>query len=330
MGKRGVTLNLECYDGQKMLKELVREADILVENLPPSYLPSLGLGYQDLESVNPRLVMTSITPFGSTGPYRDYLATELGVFAMTGRMYVHGLPDREPLRYGPDTSWFQAGATGAVATMGAFLSSRTEGVGQHMDVSAVETLAGGVDNRIMFYGYSGVKNTRGYWPGGYPQGAYPCQDGYVVFGVGYNEFFRRLCNAMGVPEMFEDPKFSTPDARSENMDELEAVFLGWILERTRTEIFHICQEHRVMCSPIFSPDELLEDPQLKARGFFTEADHPHAGRLTYPGAPFELAEAPRGITSPAPLLGEHNHEVYCGKLGYTKDDLVLLRSAGVI
>ena len=330
LNKVGVTLNLESYDGAKILKELVREADILVENFPPAYLPSLGLGYRDLEAVNPKLVMTSITPFGATGPYRDYLAAELGVFATSGRMYIHGVPEREPIRYGPDISWFQAGATAVVATTAALFASQAQGEGQHVDVSAMETLAGGVDNRILFYEYSGIKNERGHWPGGYPQGAYPCEDGYVVFGVGYNEYFRRLCHAMGMPEMFEDPKFSTADARAENMDELEAIFFGWMLEHTRKEVFKACQETRVPCSPIFNPEELMEDPQLTARGYFTRVEHPQAGTLTYPGVPFKLKTSPPEGWGPAPMLGEHNQDVYCGRLGYSQEDLVVLRSAGVI
>ena len=330
MNKKGITLNLECYDGAKILKELVRWADILVENFPPMYLPSMGLGYSDLEPVNPQLVMTSITPFGQTGPYRDYKATEMGIFAMSGRMNSHGIPEREPLRYGPDISWFQTGTTAAVSTLAALFVSQAEGVGQQVDVSAMEALVGNLDNRPLYYEYSGVKTERGKLVGGYPHGAYPCKDGYVVMAVGYQAYFQRLCNAMGLPDLTADPRFSTPEARSENQEEFEPIFFGWMMEHTKREVFEVCQEARVMCGPLMGPDELLEDPQLKARGFFVEVDHPEAGTLTYPGAPFKMPKTPWKVRSPAPTLGEHNWEVYCGRLGYSREDLVHLRSAGVI
>ena len=208
--KKGITLDLECRDGAKILKDLVRHTDIVVENFQPSFLPSLGLGYQDLEPVNPRLVMTSITPFGLTGPYRDYKATEIGVFAMSGRMATHGLPEREPLRYAPDTSWFQTGATAAVATLAAFLVSQLEGVGQQVDISAMEALVGNLDNRVLYFEYSGVKTERGRLVGGSPHATYPCSDGYVVLAVLNNLFFQRLCQAMGRGELAADPQILHP------------------------------------------------------------------------------------------------------------------------
>ena len=330
LNKKGITLNLNCTDGAKILKELVRQADVLVENFPPSYLPSLGLDYGDLEPVNPRLVMTSITPFGRTGPYRDYKATEMGVFAMSGRMQMHGHLDREPLRYGPDISWFQAGATAVVATLGAILVSRTQGVGQQVDVSAMEALIGNVDSRLLNYVYSGAKTTRGYQLGGYPQGAFPCKNGYVLFASGFDRFFQRLCHAMGRGDLLEDPSFANPEARSQNLEELDAIFLGWTLNHTKQEIFQTCQASRVPCAPLLGPDELLEDPQLKARGFFVEADHSVAGRLSYPGPPFKMAPDPQEDPDPAPLIGEHNAEVYCDRLGYSRQKMVNLQSKGVI
>ena len=329
MNKRGVTLDLELPAGAAMLRELVLTADVLVENFPPSFLPSNGLAYEDLRQLNPRLIVTSITPFGQTGPYRDHLATEMGVFAMSGRMYTHGLPDQEPLRYAPDISWFQAGATAAVPTMAALLTAQATGRGEHVDVSAMEALAGNVDNRPLFYEYSGLKAERGNWPGGYPQGAYPCGDGYVVFGVGYDRFFVRLCRAMGMPELGEDPRFSTLRARMDNLDEFEPVFLGWMLERTRKEVFETCQAAGVLCSPILGPGEMMEDPQMVARGYFREVEHPEAGVLTYPGPAFDMTGS-LSRWRPAPLLGQHNAEVYCGELGYSRDDLVHLRYGGVI
>ena len=328
--KKGITLKLQSPDGAKILRDLAQQFDIIIENFQPSFLSSLGLDYRDLAAVNPRLVMTSITPFGRTGPYRNYKATDLGVFAMSGRMYIHGLVEREPLRYAPDISWFQAGATASIATLAAFLVSKTQGVGQHVDISAMETLVGNVDNRPLYYAYTGVKGGRGNWPGGYPQGAYPCKDGYVIFSVGYDRFFRRLCYAMGRADLLESSEFSTPESRGMHLEKFEEILLSWLMEHTKKEIFEICQNARVLCAPLYGSNDLFHDPQLRERGFFLEIDHPVMGKLQYPGPPFITSVPPQKEPCPAPLLGQHNSQIYCELLGYSKDQFKRLQSVGVI
>lgn len=159
---------------------------------------------------------------------------------MSGRMYTHGLADREPLRYAPDISWSQAGATAAVPTMAALLMAQVTGSGEHVDVSVMEAKAGNVDSRPLYYEYSGLKSERGHWPGGYPQGAYPCSDGYVVFGVRFDRFCGRLCRAIGMPDLEDDPRFATLAARMANLDEFEPIFLVWMLQGTREEVFVAC------------------------------------------------------------------------------------------
>ena len=328
--KKGITLNLRSATGAKLLKELVQQADILVENYPPSFLPSLGLPYDVLAELNPRLVMTSITPFGQTGPYRDYRATDLVIFAMSGRMNIHGQPDREPLRYAPEIGWFQTGATAAMATLGALFTSRLQGISQWVDVSAMEALAGNVDNRLLAYAYSGEKAQRGGLGLAYPSSTYPCADGYMLFAAGGDRFFRRLCRAMGMVEMLQDPRWATMEARQAHREEFEELLLPWLLERSRREVFEILQAGGVMCAPLLSMDELYQDPQLLARGYFAEVEHPRAGRLTMPGAPYKMTETPWQLKRPAPLLGEHNQEVYCGSLGYEKVELAGFKAMGAI
>ena len=234
-GKRSLELDLESEHGREDLKRLASKAHVLIETHPPGFMASLGLGFDALEEVNPALVVASITPFGQTGPYRNYKATDFGVFAMSGRMYVHGLPERAPLPYAHDVVWYQVGATAAAATLGGLFVSSLQGVGQQVDVSALEALVGNVDSRSLFYEYTGVKTTRERWPGGIPQGAYPCQDGYVVMGVGYDLYFRRLCDAMGRPDIAEDPRFAESAARSRNSEEFDALFIEWLMQHTKRE-----------------------------------------------------------------------------------------------
>jgi len=331
--KRSVTLNLKTATGRDIFLDLVKRANVVIENGLPGAMDNIGLGWEDLAEVNPKLVMTSITPFGQEGPYRDYAAEEITVFAMTSRMYTHGQPDREPLRFAPDIAWFQVGQTAALATMGAIMAQERFGIGQRVDISALEALVGNVDARTIFYTISGQEpppRSQTRQTVSSAAGVLPCLDGYVLLIAGGERFFRRLLRAIGHPELAQDPRFSTPVARAEHRDEFDAIFLPWILERTRREIFQQLQAYSVMCAPIMTVDEAFTDPQEVARDFFVEIDHPAAGRLLYPGAPFIMDETPWSVRRPAPLLGEHNEQVLCGELGLSKQELLALASQGII
>ena len=327
-GKRSLSLDFENGEGREVLKRLASKVHVIIETSPPGMMTSMGLGFDVLKEVNPSLVMASITPFGQTGPYRNYGATDFGVFAMSGRMYVHGLLDREPLPYAPDVVWYQVGTTAAAATMGALFVSQRQGVGQQVDVSAQEALVGNVDSRCLFYEYTGVKTSRERWPGGIPQGAYPCQDGYVVLGVGYDVYFRRLCEAMGMPEVAQDPRFAESENRSRNAEEFDALFIEWLMQHTKREVFELCQAHKVMCAPVLTFAEIMEDPQLKARGYFGRVTHAQVGELPELGLPVKMSETPWLSAQRAPMLGEHTEEVLKGLAGVEVEDVAETASEG--
>ena len=327
--KLGVTLDIESPEGAGLLKRLVQGVDVVVENFHPDYLPSLGLGYGALAAVNPALVMTSITPFGQTGPYRGFKGSDLVIFAMSGRMEVHGLAERAPLRYAPDVATFQVGATAAMAAMGALFGARLDGEGRWVDLASVEALIGNADSRLLSYIY-GEPQFRGHmWPG-YRSGAYPCADGYVLFAGSGERFFRRLCRGLGMEELMDDPRWATPEARIQHEVEFDEILLPWLLQRTRREAFEAISSAGGMCAPLLTIDELFTDPQLEARRFFVEVDHAQAGRLTYPGAPFKMSETPWAVRRPAPLLGEHNNLVYRDRLGLKHEELARLSKLGII
>jgi len=330
--KRGITLNFGTSSGAALLRKLVAWADVAIENFSPGYLASLGLSYQELREINPRLVLTSITPFGQWGPYRDWQATEMTVFAMTSRLYPHGQPDREPQRYAPDVASFQIGVTAATATMGALWAAQTTGRGEWIDLSMQEAMIANVDARTVLSSYAGRSLTRQdrVAGGGYPSGVYPCQDGFFLFAAGGDRYFRRLCHAIGREDMLADPRWATPAARLPYKDEFDAQFLPWLLDRDRAEVFRVCQAEGVMCAPILTIDEAFQDPQLAFRHYFQELSHPMAGTWPFPGPPFRMAETPWEVRRPAPLLGEHNEQIYREILGYSAQDLIRLRSMGVI
>lgn len=332
--KKGVTLNLRSATGVRLLKELIRQADILVESFAPRVMPSLGLSYEEIEQVNPRLVMTSISTFGQTGPYRDYAATELTAFAMGLHMHNEGEPDREPLRFPGPRGQYLAGSHAAAVTFGAYFGAARWGQGQHVDVSILECMAAPPEAGAVLMNYQFTGNTAGRLghrrEGAYPFGVYACKDGHVfIYGV-VGFFWPRIAAWLGMPELVDDPRFATPLARLEHHGDFDAIFLPWLLERTQQEVFRSAQVYRIPVTPVYTVDELLRDRQLNARGFFTEIAHPVAGAFTYPGLPFKLPESASRPQRPAPLLGQHNREIYGERLGYGREDLVRLRQMGVI
>jgi crotonobetainyl-CoA:carnitine CoA-transferase CaiB-like acyl-CoA transferase len=328
--KRGVSLDYATATGRRLLYDLVRWADVVIESEAPSRAEALGLSWTALEAVKPGLVLVSVTPFGQTGPYRDWAAEEITVFALSSRMWMHGLDGMEPLRYGPDVAWFQVGSTAAVAALAAVFASQRFGIGQQVDVSALEALTGNVDARPLFAAMTGQPQPRPARALSTIAGVAPCKDGYMLLIAGSERFFRRLLRAIGAAELIGDPRFVGQAARAANAGELDAIVLPWLADRTRREAFDQLQAYSVMCAPVQTIDEALDDPQLVARDFFVPLDHPVAGRWTYPGAPFLMSETPWTLRRPAPLLGEHNREVYGGLLGLGDDDLALLAASGVI
>ena len=332
--KRGITLDLKSRAGTNVVQELVREVDIVVENFRPGTMERFGLGYETLHAINPSLVMTSISNFGQTGPYRDFRSSEIMVYGMGGEMYSTGLDEREPVKLGVNVHLYQAGGVASVATMGALFGARLQGLGQHVDVSLMETQIGSIDRRLsmlLTYQYTGEVTGRSpLRTAGYPNGVYPCSDGYFQIS-GSRNYFPRAVSMMGYPEFLENPKWHEPEAQLDPdlQDEFEPMFLMWTLERTKYVAWHTAQESRVLSAPLNTMEDLAHDPEFLRRGAFSEIEHPAAGTLNYPGRPFVMTESPWTVRRPAPLLGEHNHEVMSG-LGYSAGDMVRLRSLGVI
>ena len=333
-GKRGVTLDLKTRAAVNVVKELAAGVDILVESFRPGTMERFGLGYDVLHEVNPSLVMTSISNFGQTGPYKDFRSAEIMVYGMGGEMYSTGLDEREPLKLGVNVHLYEGGGTAAVATMGALFASRLQGVGQHVDVSLMETQIGSIDRRmsmLLTYQYTGdVLGRSPLRTVGYPNGVYPCADGYFQI-TGSRNYFPRAVRMMGSPEFLQDPRWHEPEAQSDPdlQEEFEPMFLMWTLERTKYEAWHTAQESRVLSAPLNTMEDLAHDPEFLRRGAFARIDHSETGPLDYPGRPFVMSESPWSIRRPAPLLGQHNGEVL-SELGYTAEDLVRLRALGVV
>ncbi len=335
MGKRGITLNLKHPMGVDIFKELVKKADIIVESFRAEVMARLGLDYETLERLNPKLVMISISNFGQTGPYRDYKISELVLRGMGDQMISSGRADREPMKTGETISMYQVGVVAAVGTVGAFLGSVFQGVGQHVDMSMMEALTVGGPNQkntcLIAYQYCGEEEPRLLAEmAGYPFGAWPCQDGYFnIFGG--RMYWDRIVKMLGEPEFLEDSKWTTPAAQADPYlkEEFEAFFLAWAMQHTKQECMEIAQKYRVPCVAVQDISEVADSTHFNERGFFVELSHPVVGKLKYPGRPFIMSESPFQVIRPAPLLGEHNHEIYA-EVGYSGEDLAHLAEWGVI
>lgn len=329
-GKKSVTLNIGTASGRDLFRQLVAGADVLVENFQPRVLPKLGLDYPALSAINPGLVMTSITGFGQTGPYRDFKMESIIGYALGGHQYINGEPDREPIQGAGPQPEYLGGVHGFYGTVAGLYARDDTGHGCHVDVSIMECLAGFHQFNIIRYTYAGEikRRTGNRYEGFSAITIYPCKDGHIALSASSPVQQELLFALVEMPDLAEDlAGFGSPPGDAA-LDAFDERLMPWFRERTKEEIFHTCSQWRIPCAPVTHPGELLDDPHFRERGFWTEIDHPVAGRLPYPGAPFRLTETP-WQSSRAPLLGEHNQEIY-GRLGYRGEDLVRLRQGGVI
>ena len=329
-GKKSVTLNLKDGASKPILRSLLEWVDVLVENFRPGVLERLGLDYESVAAVNPGLVMTSISNFGQTGPYRDYAAREINLYAMGGLMYITGDPEREPLHMAARLAQYGAGQNAFAGTLGALLHRDITGIGQHVDVAISEYLATILENALSQYSYTGSNfrrtGNRGY--GRAAWGPYPCQDGYVGVIAGPDHKWPEMAELMGIAELAEE-RFDDRAGRGENADELDSLMLPWLMRHDRHEIFERAQHRGLAFAYVAAPEDILGWEHLRERGFFGSVEHPKAGGLEHPMMPWRVEDGGWELDA-APMLGQHNIDVYCGMLGYSKAELVRMRGMGVV
>ena len=339
--KKSVALDLEIEAGRDAVRELAKQVDILVESYTPGTMARWGLDFEALRALNPALVMTSVTNFGQTGPYRDYKMTEITLYALGSTMQVTGMPDRPPLKLGLTVEHVYAGMVSAAATMGAFTGAAVHGEGQHVDLALMEIQAGNQDRAVqghMMYQYIGGRTGGWSRAGGgsmgntlLPVGVYPCSDGYVQFFT-LQPLWDRVCRMIDREDLITDEHFTAPENFTNNAEvkaEFDAILLEWLLQHTKREVMEKSQSCGYMCGAINTMEDVFNDRHLTERGFFYEADHPYVGTLRYPGAQFKMSEN-AWRPGRAPLLGEHTTEVLGSALGYGESDFTRLREAGAI
>ena len=327
--KRSVTLDLAQASGQRLFRRMVEEANVIVEGFPPGYLDSLGVGFEALRAIKRRIVVVSITPYGQSGPKAGWRATNLTSFASGGQMSLTGEPDREPLVNGGYQAGYQAGLQAfAAAALAAHQADTTE-VPQHVDISAQECMASALELYLPWWAYlkRDISKRRGNVMSGMV-GVFPAADGYIGLHI-MPRNWPWFARAMGREELIEDPRFRDNYSRLQHNDELEAIVYAWAAGQSAKELYRQAGAARAPIAFVHTLGDLLESEQLRSRGYFHEVEHPLAGSLTYPGPPFRMSEV-AWASDRAPLLGEHNREVYCEEMGLSARELSYLRAAGVV
>ena len=336
--KRGISLNLETDDGRKIFLDLVKTADALIESFPPGYLNSLGLGYKELEKCNPGLVVASITPFGQTGPYSDYAGNDLIYYAMSGMMYASGAYDREPLKHGHPQSHYMGGMIAAYTISAALFARSWSWEGQYIDLSLQECMAAHHHEGATRYAYTGTIERRapkigsGSTKGIGFEGIVPAKDGFIGPTTQRGRpavSFVEYADLLGRADIV-DPKFETRELRNKNASALDNVLLPILKSWNKLDYFNTMMSQGFVAGVVQTPEDLIRCVQLQARNFYTEVSHPIIGEIKIPGEMFRLPECPWEFRLPAPMLGEHNSDIYGRELGLTKMQLDSFKELQVI
>ena len=327
--KQGITLDLDTPTGREILGELLAESQVFVHNLHPTEMDRLGVNYGTLKSHNDHLVMASITPFGLTGPYRHYKAYDINLAAAGGICEGLGSPDREPLTFGtPEVGYFAA-----MAAASSVVIALLAGQGQHIDIAEVESMAGiynGPEALMAVYQWRMTRRTGHHaldFP--YPNCILRCKDGYIFVGSPEGRQWRTLLEVMGQPEWAKEDRFRNRTAmNNEYADEVDGYMEEWLLRYTKAELLALALEHRIPLAPVRDFKEVRNDESLTDQ--FVAIDRTDTGPVFFPGSPYSLSTQEVVLPRPAPLLGQHNSDIYCGRLGYSKEELVKLYQVGII
>jgi CoA:oxalate CoA-transferase len=329
--KRGITLNLESRSGKDIFKKLAKKADVVIEDSDPGVIGSIGLGYPVLRRLNKLLVMASVSGFGQRGPYSRYKAPDIVNFAMGGLMYSSGTPDAPPV-VAPGEQANHAASTMAVFGILAALFMRLKtGEGQLVDISAHEVMAAQNHEQIMRYSTrSDIGGRTGSQHSAAPARIFPCKDGYVHICVLRPAHWRAFVELVESPEILKDEGWDDAFVRRRNNDLIDPFAAEFTSSRTKKEVAQIFQAKGIPCTAVNTPADFVDDPHIKERGFVTNMEHPVIGRYRSLGFPNKFSRTPCRTRRPAPLLGEHNRDIYGAELGYTDEELSALRNRGII
>jgi formyl-CoA transferase len=333
--KKGVTLNLKSERGRRMFEEMVKGADVVVENLGPGSMDRLGFGYDALARINPRIIAASVKGFGSEGPYAAYNSFEMIAQAMGGIMSLTGSADGPPTRIEAGLGDTGSGLHAAIGILAAIVQRQATGVGQRVEVAQQDVVVNltRIHFREHHLGVRPIPRRGNRSPGAAPSNLYRCRpfgpNDYVFIHTANLDMWKALTRVLGQPELADDPRFANRDGRLSHGKELDALVESWTEKRTKHEVMEQLAAAGVPCGAVLDSTEVLENEHLRARGMVVDVDHPTRGRMAMLGSPIHLSASPTEV-SRAPLLGEHNAEIYGRLLGLGEADIAALRRDGVV
>ena len=331
--KKAVTLNLRMKEGQEIVYELVRKADFLLENFRPGTMEKWGLGYDELKKINPRLIMIRVSGYGQTGPYSKRAGFGAIGEAMGGLRYVCGDPRTPPSRMGISIGDALAATFACVGALTALHHRHRTGEGQMVDSALYEAVLNMMESLITEYQVAGyIRERQGsILPNVAPSNVYPTKDDLdFLIAANQDTVFKRLAEAMGEPELAEDPRYSSHASRGENQQQLDDYIAEWTKTKTADELTALMDEHGIPAGKIYRAPEMLEDLHFKARNAIIDFMHPKLGNLKMQNVAPKLSATPGSVRLPSPELGQHNEEIYKGLLGYDDARMAELAEKNVI
>ena len=334
-GKQGVTLNVDSENGRRLFLQFLKTVDILVENVPVKRKQALRLDYKEIARASPRIVMVSLSPFGQTGPYRNLVADDLVVSAMSGATYsnprVMDKPGRPPLVYPGNVPSFLAGHQGATAAVMGLIRRQDQGLGAHLEVAENEIQASLLHASLSRFEHEGIWERAGGIVGtSSPYDCLPCKDGYVGIFCPQEDHWHRLLKVIGMPEVSEIELFNDGARRRQHWPDIWEMISPWFMSHGKEEIYRLCQENDIPSGAVYAIDETLKDKQFLFRNAFPEATHPSFGSVPYLRPPYDLAGESWQRPLFAPRLGQHTNTVLGKRLGIPKAHLNTFRRKGVL
>ncbi len=335
-GKKSITLNISKPEGQKLVRELARVSDVLIENYKFGDLARYGLAYDDLKQINPRLIYCSVTGFGQTGPYREHPGYDFMIQGMGGMMSVTGEPDGAPgggpQRAGVPVADIITGMYASIAVCAAIAHRAETGIGQHLDLALLDSQIAllAYQNTNFFATGSPPKRIGNLHPNIVPYQPFKTSDGDVILACGNDNLFRKFCEAAGCKELAEDPRFDGNGKRVENRTELTRLLQAVFAKRSTHEWVELLENAGIPNGPINDVAQVFEEPQVKARGIKVELDHPVAGKLPTVASPMRFSATPVEYKLAPPVLGQHTEEILRGLLQLDNAAIAKLRADGVV
>ena len=329
--KRSMTLNLKAAEGREIFRRLVRDADVVVENYRPDVKHRLGVDYESLKAVNPRIVLGSISGFGQDGPYAKRPGVDQIAQGLGGLMSVTGLPGQGPVRAGTAIADLSSGLYCAIGILVALLEREASGEGQWVHTSLLEAQISMLDFQAARWLIGGevAPQAGNNHPTSIPTGVFPCSDGHLNIAAGGQSMFERLCAALGAGELASNPDYATGELRLQNRDRLNGEIAEYTKRRTSAEWVELFNDAGVPCGPIHAIDGMFEDPQVRHLGMAAPVHSPELGDIHVVGQAVNMSRAPRAIRSATPGRGQHTAEILTA-LGYSAEAVAGFRADGVV